>query len=625
MQFRVFITVFFLCFSLISFGQDAMSKLGIKPNPVLNKNTRYTYQDIQLKRPDSTLHDFHLYNRVWNWDYPYHYLGNAGANYFPLFYNNTRRSGLQDGFEQFERYLKKEEHVKYYDTKVPFTSMDLVMGKNDEYLFAGNYSQNINPFVNIGFDYDGVASDGYLNRMRSSIHNFNLYNWYHSKNRKYNLMTGLIVNRLKIQENGGWAEDDVFANVGNLRDISLVPINLDEAQNSIKDTRFYVNQTVYFGKEVEKKWGDSLVCVTDARFALQHHFRVNFKNYTYSDNESKQDFYQDFNFDSTSAFDKSQIREVYNDVVFTNQKHFRDSSGSVFKVGFTHKLLQYQMTDRFSMGRNDIQITGAWLPVTKGKASFAIDGRVSLLPRYAGDLDVNVQTGFTFRELMSLKLKFNTQLSSQTLMEEMYQSNHFLWNNDFNKQFSFTSGVHFYCKKGLIKADLVNTLTKNFIYLDQNSLFQQNSQWLNVLHFRASKAFDWRLFHLYVEVAAQHISDRSVLRLPTFYTRNSFYYKGGFISGKLNAHLGFDIWYHTNNRTNAYNPALGRFHLQDAEKITMYPVMDVFFRLNIQTLRLFFMLQNAAAGLFDKGYYVAPGYGAQGRAIKFGVNWRFYD
>lgn len=625
MKVRYLILCIFLSVSY-TYGQDAMSKLGITPNPKLNKNTRFTYQDIKLQRLDSTLHNFHLYNKVWNWDYPFHYLGNVGANYLPLFYNNTRRAGLQDGYVQFENYLKKEKNVRYFDTQVPFTSMDLLMGKNDEYVFGGNYSQNINPFVNIGLDYEGVASDGYLNRMRSSIHNFNLYNWYHSRNRKYNLMTGLIVNRLKIQENGGWAEEDVFSNLGAGRDINLVPINLQAAQNVVKDTRYYARQTFYFGQEVEKKWGDSIVCVTDAKFSLQHHLRLNFKNYTYTDNESTNSFYDAFYFDSTAALDQAKIKEVFNDVVFSNEKHFRDTSQNVFRVGISHRFIQYNMEDRFSLGRNDFQIIGSWESPRVGKFSFEADGRVSISPNYMGDLDVVVNADYNINKYMDLRLSVNPQLSSQTLKEEIYQSNHFLWENDFNKQFSLTTGAHFFCKKGTIKADLVNTLVRNPIFLNQSSLPEQYSQWLNILHFRASKAFDWRLFYLYIEVAAQHISDKSILRMPTFYTRNSFYYKGGFAKGKINAHLGFDVWYHTNNRTNAYNPALGQFHLQDNEVLSMTPVVDLFFRLNIQTLRLFFLLQNVTSGLYDGGgYYVAPGYGAQGRAIKFGVNWRFYN
>lgn len=625
MIFRLVTLSLFLSISVFTYGQNAANKLGIMPNEKLNKNTKFTYEDIQLQDLDSSLHDFHRYNKASNWDYPYHYLGNVGANYLPLFYNNKRKSGLNNGFLQFENYLKKEKDIKYYDTQVPYTSLDLLMGKNDEYVFGGNYSQNINPNVNIGFDYDGIASDGFLNRMRSSIHNFDLYNWYHSKNRKYNLMTGLIINRVKIQENGGWTNQDVYKNLDVGRDIKLVPTNLSQAQNTIKDTRYYIRQTFYLGKEVEKKWGDSTVCVTDARFSLQHNMSIGFKNYTYSDNESTSNFYEAFYFDSIASSDQAKIKEFTNDLIFTNQKHFRDTSKNVFKVGVSHKLIQYKMSDRLAQLRNDFQIVGGWESPKVGKFSFETDGKISLSPQYLGDLDINFNTFYNINQWMDLRISINPQLSSPTLMEEQYQGNHYSWNNNFTKQFTLTTGAHFLCKKGIIKADLVNTLVRNPILLNQNSLPQQYSQWLNVLHFRASKAFDWKMFYLSVEVAAQYITDKSILRMPTFYTHNTFYYQGGFITGKLKAHLGFDIWYSTNNKTNAYNPALGQFYLQDNVVVSMYPVVDVFFRLNIKTLRLFFMLQNVNAGLFEKGYYVAPGYGAQGRAIKFGVNWRFYN
>ncbi|MCB0503034.1 MAG: hypothetical protein KDD32_10130, partial [Bacteroidetes bacterium] len=94
----------------------------------------------------------------------------------------------------------------------------------------------------------------------------------------------------------------------------------------------------------------------------------------------------------------------------------------------------------------------------------------------------------------------------------------------------------------------------------------------------------------------------------------------------LTAHLGFDITYYTKYLADAYNPAITSFHRQQSEVLKFYPVMDAYFEIFIKRARIFFLMQHVNQGMFkQKGYYVAPDYGAQDRAIKVGVSWQFYD
>ena len=108
--------------------------------------------------------------------------------------------------------------------------------------------------------------------------------------------------------------------------------------------------------------------------------------------------------------------------------------------------------------------------------------------------------------------------------------------------------------------------------------------------------------------------------------KQTLYYKGGWISGKLNAQLGFDILYNTNFRGNAYNPSLAAFYHQDNEKLKFYPIMDVFFNLHVKFTNIFLRVEHVNQGMFkQKGIYTAPNYGYLDRTFRAGITWQFYD
>ncbi len=626
--------ILFIAICFFSHLVSAQSDLGLKPNPVIKKDTRYTYGDqIDLKKVSTELKDFHRYNPAWKWEYPYLFLSNVGQRYKPLFFSPMQKIGLQHGFNQFDKYFFTPQSIKYYNTKTPFSDLYLQFGKNEEYLFGGAHAQNINPRVNVGVDYKGINSDGFTDRSASAVHRFSLFNWFHSKNKRYNLMAAFILNKLKNQENGG-LQVDAINDPNFSRDLSVAPVNLNNASNIWGRRELNIQQTIYFGKAVSDTLLDTLMIKDlDRKHALTHTFNYKRYNYDYFDNQSTTSFYKDFFFDSTSTFDETNMREVSNEFKIENffDELKKDSTFSRNDFGYhfflKHKFLHREQQE-IDAKKHDL-ILGAGIDNMKNdllRFNFSVKGAVSVAPNYIGDAYLRSLAKIRLNEMMTLGLKGGLTLSSPSLRSDNFSSNHFKWDNNLKRMLTLYGAINFHCNKGDIHANLSNYLVKNYTYIDQDIDYQQYKPFLYVLIFRGSKSFDWRLFHLDNEIIAQYISNREVLRLPKFYFKQSFYYQGGFISGKLHAHLGFDIWYNTKYKTDSYNPALADFYLQDEEMITMYPIMDLFFRLQIKTFRMFFLLQHLNQGWFgEPGYYIAPNYAAQDRAIKFGVSWQFYD
>lgn len=166
----------------------------------------------------------------------------------------------------------------------------------------------------------------------------------------------------------------------------------------------------------------------------------------------------------------------------------------------------------------------------------------------------------------------------------------------------------------------------HYIYNDTASIPQQYNKPLNVLVVKLQKDFNTKHIYSGTELYVQWVSNNNIVRLPVFAMKQTLYYKGGWISGKLNAYLGFDIMYNTNFKGNAYNPSLAVFYQQNNQPLKFYPVMDLFFSLRVRFTNIFLRVEHVNQGMFkQKGIYTAPNYGYLDRTFRVGVKWQFYD
>jgi len=85
------------------------------------------------------------------------------------------------------------------------------------------------------------------------------------------------------------------------------------------------------------------------------------------------------------------------------------------------------------------------------------------------------------------------------------------------------------------------------------------------------------------------------------------------------------VAFNTKYYADGYMPATSQFYIQNEKQTGNYPYIDLFLNIKIKRANIFVKLQHATAGLLDKTYYSIPHYPLQGRAIKFGVCWKFYD
>ncbi|MEZ5015248.1 MAG: putative porin [Chitinophagales bacterium] len=132
--------------------------------------------------------------------------------------------------------------------------------------------------------------------------------------------------------------------------------------------------------------------------------------------------------------------------------------------------------------------------------------------------------------------------------------------------------------------------------------------------------------YLRTAVGAQSVS--GPVDLPVFLANVSWYYRKAVFGRALILQTGIDAWYCSNYDPFIYNIVNGQFnvgHYADWDyPFTYAPVLDVYASFDVRTLRFFAKLENAAQGLYQKGYYEAPFYPCQPRSFKLGFNWMLF-
>jgi len=604
---------------------------------------------------DSSLSRFHNYNPAVN------NLGNLGTAHQNIIFTPSNLVGFDIGFHQFDKYLFKHNETKYYDAKRPFTEVFYVQGQKEEQLLQVEHAQNIRANIHAGLKYRRLVSDGFYQRQRTNDHNFSIYNWYHTKNNRYNLFINVIVNTLRAQENGG-IENDTFIASSSYTDRQTVPVILMNAENKWRQNSFYLQQSWDMGKTTEIQINDSTTKkYFEPRWRIQYAFNYQSGYYWYKDEVTDTSMQLDSSFlrlntsfypaiflDSLKTLDSLHYRKFSNQIVLKKLESKGHQFDLLLKYNFYHLQHGFYSADsilyglaRYVFGRdfyfNDLIAGAEWQysPVQK-KIFASLKGKYSFLIGYLGSFsDYNQDdywtegiVGYRFGSWTKLQLQINAQRKVPAYIQNHYVSNHFQWwrSDGLEKTDIYSVDIHFSQSRWKFNISGKTYLINNYIYWDTNAWPRQLETPLQVFVGNLQKDFKLGPFHLDNYLIYQFVSNDTFLRLPALITRHSFYFQKDLFKKALLAKMGFDIRYQTNYFANSYMPVTGQFYLQNEQKLKYYPIVDLFFNMKVKKARIFFLMENITQGLLvEDGYFKAPHYPANGRSFKFGILWMFFD
>lgn len=593
-------------------------------------------QNTETRPIDTTLNRLQNYNVLNQPERPTANLGNLGLAYRELLFQPSKQIGFDRGFHAFDIYRLNEDSLRYYRARSPFTSLYYVNGSKPEQIFRVIHSQNITKNWNFGGNYNRIGARGIYQNQNADHLNASLFTWYESPNRRYNVFINGIFNTIKVMENGGPLSDTLFTGTSSLgaqQETVKLGASSDPTRQIIKDKTFYIAQSYYLGR-IDTIVRDSASRVLPTQ-RFSHAFTYNNDLTSFYKNEADTyNVFPDTPNESNLVKDSTRVKHIRNEFNYS----FYLRGGSVKFIKNEMKLdlgLQHDIYKVEQMGNNR-SFSNTMLKGVIGyrfSDRVAINGNVNQVfqGRNIGDFLYEAEARFKLsKSLGTFVLGAYTQNRSPEMTYEDLNYTYHKWQNNFDKtkvnnlSFSYLNPQYrFYAKAEYF-------LMNDYLYLD-GTVFPnevtpvQNGGAINMLKVTVGKKFRFGEFNLESFLAYQRSNAESILRVPEFYTYNSFYWGRKVFKGALNTNLGIDARMNSAYTASSYAINIAQFYNGPDVKFNSYPIIDIWARFGLKRANVFVRYDYANKGLFSKGSYTVNRYPMPSSLFKYGVIWNFYD
>lgn len=571
---------------------------------------------------DTSLHLFHHYQPLQRGGRNYAWLGNTGLAYSNLVFEHILNPESQFGINSYDAYRITPSNLPYYKVNQPFTVLTYSTGRHREQTFSGRHYQQVLESLGVGAQFNIINSMGSYERQKADNASFALQALFRSTNQRYSIAGNFINNRFIHRENGGIANPSEFEN-NTEPNRDRMTVRLYAAENQIRESNTSFRQYFHLSNPGRKPKESSLRALSGFG-TLVHKFNYQRLAMVYDDANPRSGFYRNILVDSVRTHDTLVVRTVYNNIQWVLPLIEGQSLNFKVTSGLAHAFIHYRS---LILNRKYNQL----IPFIKPEIQ--IGNRLvlsALLERTTGDYrnnDQEISISGSYASLHQNPFVLEGMISraaiSPGLFYQLYESNHFAWENNFGQQ--IFNELAFYAKwKGLRSGASFKSIN-GFAYLDTLAMPTWYESAFTLTSVFADVHVNWRKFSFAANITFQHLSDESALRLPKLMVNPIFSYEQDFFKGALQAMGGIECYFNTSWKAPAYMPATRSFYLQNSREMGNYPFIDVFINLRMKRARLFLLLQHVNQGLTGYNYYMIPGYPMPDRAFKFGINWMFFD
>jgi hypothetical protein len=611
------------------------------------KTSRYFYEeDVFLNKSilhliDTAPRNFHRYTYLQRNENRYQDLGNIGTAMNPIFYQTPDVIGVSSGNHAYDL-LWDTEQIKYYDTKSAYSKMQVLLGGKGRSITRANYSRNINPRWNIGFDYRGLFIDKQIQRRGKGDRNvkstyYDIYTTYISKDSsRYRLFLNFRRNRVDADEYGGLNSDD--SNYQDFFDPNASPRLADAASAELR-----MNVHLFHQFQVGKA------------LQLYHIFDRSRQGNLFTDaaNPSSSNF--DYTEYDSAAYDRIKFRTVRNEVGI---------KGNLLKLFYNgyFALRDYSMTYNY-INPDTVEFK------PNGTESY-LGGRMSLrldsIGEVTGWVEV-LQTG-NYRIEGSIRSRWFDATVKQmqytpSFIQQAYRGSHHVWwpnNPDYPTNFSdinvtqFNGHLHYHSKVFSMSPGFTFTRLGNYVYfrkddtqLQQKVLPHQTSDGQVIaspeLRMSLTMLKHIRLSGYGVYTSLLKNTDNAI-QVPALFLNGQLSYENIFFNGNLDMHAGVDVHWRSAYYAQGYDPSMQIFYTQgDVTRATrsstgvtttvntyrlmspQFPLVDLFINARIKRARIFLKYNNLVQMFTKQGYMPTPRYIGQASILDFGFDWSFYD
>jgi hypothetical protein len=207
---------------------------------------------------------------------------------------------------------------------------------------------------------------------------------------------------------------------------------------------------------------------------------------------------------------------------------------------------------------------------------------------------------------------------------EHYYSNHYKWENAFDKTYSLRLGANFDKPGWKLKGAFNYSIINKFVFFNEKGVPEQAKSEFSVVSIMVNKDFKFGGLNIRNWGVFQKATTEIYLSVPSVSLRNSTYFEGLYAKVLL-FQFGLDTRYETSYYADQYSPATGMFYRQTVDKIGDYAWIDAFINLKIKRTAFYVKYTNLATQFVKGGYYTSPGYPSAASVFLFGLSWSFYN
>ena len=572
--------------------------------------------------------------------------------------------------DAYTPYIITPQQVKYYHTTTPYSTVAYKKGfvsnldQNEiNFSFTGNVSRR----TNLGITIDYLNSYGRFANQEGKTFLGSVFGSYNGDH--YSLQSSFSWNTLSNFENGG------LQNIADLQGV-LKPEDMPVRMQGMSAFRYlagYLNhyysicvererKVNYRERDEEGNWikKDSIKIEYVPVTTFRHIFEVNDASKRYVEKSAKQSILPNIYRNPTATNDSASCLTIKNTLAVTFEEEFNtwlhfgamvyvmnECQRHTSAIGQTENIINLEpfgnsynnvinktlplMPDTLYgvQWTNNTYVGGALYKHRGEHIHYGFDGNVCLLGYKLGEFQVNghVDAGFRLgKDSMTIAAKAFFRSETPDYYLQHYLSNHYRWNNDFQKTLRLRVGGEIAYPTQWVKPKLNITfenVTKH-IYFDTDGMPKQVDGSIQVLAADLQVNLTTPWVNLDNHIIYQH-SSSEYLPLPTLTLYHNLYYHDCWFKA-LDVQIGVDMRFFTKYYAPILNPALGQFCVQDIEQVGNYPVMNVYANFYVTSLRLklFAQYQHFNASFMNKRYFEMPGYPMAPDMFRAGLAWHFY-
>lgn len=519
------------------------------------------------------------------------------------------------GMNAYRQYLNIPTTDLPLDTHLALSQLRIVLGSKREQLIILDHHQRLSKRISGSLSYNNIVSPGFLLNSLSRYRRLNLNFDFNSKHVFSVLEVGFL--KMAVDENGGVKPNQNVDGLSKSEFEQLSTFLPDENREIRRSFVNFKNQVLLlkFGNENDSTSVVKLILCGNGSFIKFGTRYTGKSDSLYYQNEflsadatADTAGYDVFSFHPGLAF-SFENRNVKAIVKSGWSKYYLSS-----RINTLDATVEYSVVNFFA----NVSSGNGFLDVKWDRvmSNFNTDGDVSLL--------ANASYRINNFLVSNLNISGGIAELAPEATAELYVSNHFIWNNNFEKEkFAWVKpAVGFLNNQLVLFAQL--TQIENYVYFNDRAIPVQGSENVDVLS--AGLKMDVLLRHWRVVSEVRKMdASRGYIRLPEWGAYGRFSYRSRFFKKALLAEFGVSIATTTAWKGYAFMPATGAQYLQSDLLIGGSPSMDVFFNAELGRATLTLMMQRINNKWFGGENYVAPGYPAPPTTLKFGVFWKLYN